>query len=977
MSVGTMNARAGITSRTWASRPGAGRRAAQVPIVILLLTAASAGASAARPATSFQLQGLFQFGPSHVAVAFTDSVNAAQATQPSHYAIAPQGGAPALTIQTAALQENQRTVILTTAAALPPAATYAVTVSGVTSRHGATLEPGGPATFTTVPETVTGIAEVQANAASLAGTEVTVIGQVFMTASSSGGTPSGYIQDGTGRGINLFGNPLQPVTDVLGSVVKVTGTVALFFTTVELTPFTATPIAADMPHLGPKTLSAAQAGSLQWEGTYIQTTATLTGPPVASGANNHNYAAADGGSAITFRVRNATGIDPAGFSNGDLVTGAGAGASFQTTFQITIGNAADFYKGQPAGDMTPPALVSAQGAAGANTVAVEFSEPVGAGATTTANYAVYPTANPGGSIAVTAAAVNGASVTLTLASPLLAGTAYTVAVSNVQDAAGNVIATGASVAFSTPAPAPFEVTGAFQFGADFVGVAFSKRVNVSQAIQIANYAFTPALAIAAVAVQENGQTAILRTSAPLPRSASYALTVSGITSATGDALAAGGPFTVATASETVVDIATIQADPATWANQTVTVIGQAYIPVGSRGGTPSGYIQDGSGRGLNVFGGSIQAAVNDRGSVAKVTGQVSVYFTTTEITSYSASAVAVGQPPLGARALTVAQANASQWEGTFIETTAELTAITASGASNYNYDASDGGAAITFRVGNGLGIPPTQFSVGDRVTGRGAGGAFQTTFQINIGNREDFGLAGAGPDVTPPTLGAASGVAGSLTATVAFSEAVQPAGAEAPANYRLYPAGQPGAAIGIVSATLAANARSVDLALAAPLQGGASYVLEVSNVADLAGNVIAAGSAATFVAQEAPKPVTSAQLRAVGGGPFPPVTLVRNLSRQGEVFRFEIAGPEQVTGAYLKAVCRIFDMRGRLVKVLFDGRLTGTMRTALAWDGRDESFELVPAGAYICHLSVTDLDGRESDARAPIVVAVRLKGGTP
>ena len=64
-------------------------------------------------AASFQVQGAFQFGPAHFAIAFTDSVDIAQALQPSHYVIAPQGGAPALTVQSIALQENQRTVILT------------------------------------------------------------------------------------------------------------------------------------------------------------------------------------------------------------------------------------------------------------------------------------------------------------------------------------------------------------------------------------------------------------------------------------------------------------------------------------------------------------------------------------------------------------------------------------------------------------------------------------------------------------------------------------------------------------------------------------------------------------------------------------------------------------------------------------------------------------------------------------------------
>jgi hypothetical protein len=74
-----------------------------------------------------------------------------------------------------------------------------------------------------------------------------------------------------------------------------------------------------------------------------------------------------------------------------------------------------------------------------------------------------------------------------------------------------------------------------------------------------------------------------------------------------------------------------------------------------------------------------------------------------------------------------------------------------------------------------------------------------------------------------------------------------------------------------------------------------------------------------------------------------------------------------------KASCRLFDVRGRLVKVLFDGKLTGLPRRTLTWDARDEAFEYVPAGLYICHLETTSVDGRRTADRAPIVVAVRLR----
>jgi hypothetical protein len=909
------------------------------------------------PASAFEIRGLFQFGPRHIGVAYTDSVNPTQAIEVARYTITPQGGAPAITLQSASLQDNHRTVVLVASAALPASATYQVAVSGVTSRDGDPLDPGGPTSFATVAGTVLGIDEVHANIGTLDGQTITVIGQVFLTASSGGSTPSAYIQDGTGRGLNLFGSPLQPVTDTLGSVVLATGTADLFFTTVELTPFTATQIASGQPHLAPRVVTVAEASSPQWEGTYIQTTASLTGAGVPSGSNNYNYPAADGATPFIFRVRNATGLNPAPFVTNDVVTGAGAGSVFQSTYEVLVGNAVDFYLA-PAGDTTPPTLVSASGQGGAAQLAVTFSEAVGAGASTAANYTVYPTTDPGSPIAVTGAAPAGAVVTLTLASPLSAGTAYTVSVSNVADAAGNIVLAGSTVSFTATA-ADFEVRGVFQFGANYVGVAFSERVNAAQAVQTANYTFSPPLAITAATVQENGQTAILQTSAALPPSTTYQLTVSGITSATGTPLSSGGPFSMQTVSGTVVNIADIHANLSSYTGLNVTVVGQVFIPVGSRGGTPSGYIQDGSGRGLNLFGGSIQAPVNALGNVVRVGGLIELFFTTVEMTGYTASTVATGQPHLGARILTVAQANSSQWEGTYIQTSATLTAITASGASNYNYDATDAGSNITFRVGNGLGIPPSSFTIGDRVTGRGAGGAFQTTFQINVGNVADFFKA-TGPDLDPPTLGSASGVAGANTLTLTFSEPVRGTDATQTSNYRVYPVASPSTPIPVTGVTQQTGGAAVTLSLASALSVATSYAVEVSNVRDLAGNVILPASTVTFT--PAPAPPTEARLS------VPPVTLVRNLSGIGELFPIKITAVLDT-----KVTCRIFDVQGRLVKVLFDGRLSGTSTRTLTWDARDERFELVPAGLYICHVESSDNAGNISFDRAPIVVAVRLK----
>jgi len=920
----------------------------------LALAACVTGADAA-----FRVQGVFQFGPAHVGIAFTDSVDIASALQASGYVFTPQAGAAALAIQTVAIQENQRTVVITTTAALPRAATYGVEVQGVRGRGGEALEPGGPGQFTTVDAVVTGIAEIHADVNNLIGKSRTVIGQVYITGKSSGGTPSGYIQDGTGRGLNVFGNPVQPAIDTLGNVVMATGTVALYFTTVELTPFTAVQIASQMPHLGPRVLTVEQASSAQWEGTYIQTTATLTFPGSPSGANNYNYPATDGTRGFYYRVRNSTGIPPSSFHAGDIVTGLGAGTNFQGTYQITVGNAGEFYHGAGPGDETPPVLVSASGVGGSSTVTVEFSEPVGAGAATPGNYKVYPTGAPGSDLGATAAAVAGSFVTLTLATPLTASAAYTVEVSGVEDSWGNAILAGSTLGFTASVPVPFRVAGIFPFGSDRVGVAFTKPVNAGQALNLTHYAFTPGLAIAQATLQENGQTVILRAAAALPTSSHWTVAVTGVTSATGESLNPGADA-LDTGPETVLNIAELQENVGTWAGQSVTVIGQVTIPVGSRGGTPNGYIQDGSGRGVNLFGGTIQGSVNQLGSVAKVTGTVLLYFTTTEITSYTATALATGLPHLGAKALSMADAGSASCEGTYIECTGTLTAIDASTAGAVNYVANDG-SPLTFRVGNGLGLLPSQFATGDVVTGRGAGASYQTTWQIQVGNTQDFFRAGSGgPDETPPVLTGASGAGGSASVRVTFSEALRSNEATLPSSWSVYPSADPLAVIAVLEVVLAGNGRSATLTLAAPLAGDVSYTVRATGVYDLAGNPMAAGAAVSFMATTVPPAGAELQVAAR--------TLLRNMTRQGEVMAIRLGG---VPGT--RAVCRVFDLQGRVVRVLFDATLGDPPRRTVNWDGRDDTFEFVPAGLYVCHLQTTDDHGSVSEARVPIVVAVRLE----
>jgi hypothetical protein len=229
---------------------------------------------------------------------------------------------------------------------------------------------------------------------------------------------------------------------------------------------------------------------------------------------------------------------------------------------------------------------------------------------------------------------------------------------------------------SSPAAGPFEVTGAFQFGGDYVAVAYSERVDSTQAVAGINYEFNPDITIQSPGtLQDNAKTVIFESTTPLRASTPYTVTVSGVSSETGDPLPTGGPFNFTTVAGPVVNIADIQNDIDTYRNQMVTVIGQVYIPISSKGAFNNGYIQDGSGRGINLFGGPPRGEVDDRGNVVEVTGTVIDSILVVALTNYTPVVLASGQPLLGARVLPLRSSLSSDWEGTYIETQGRMSRI--------------------------------------------------------------------------------------------------------------------------------------------------------------------------------------------------------------------------------------------------------------------------------------------------------------
>ncbi len=313
--------------------------------------------------------------------------------------------------------------------------------------------------YTVQNRVITPIASIHADSTGYDGTVVTVQGQVYIPGDykQDGTTVSAYIQDGSGRGLNIFGSFLSTGTGLLnntGNVVQVSGTVSWYAgTTVEITEFDCTLVSSGNPELTPATLSTSAAAAPSNEGTFIRSAGLITAISATGGTNPaHNFTVNDGSGPVVIRVDDDTDPSLTTWALNDSLEAAGAGATFGSDGEIVVGQLSRIINHGPGVDGTPPTLVSAT-LTGAAQVTVQFSEAVDATTGNNAgNYEVFEQATPANTITVNTAAVQGdaSQVVLTLGSAPSSAVIYTVRVNNVEDLNSNVIAANSTTTLVDP-----------------------------------------------------------------------------------------------------------------------------------------------------------------------------------------------------------------------------------------------------------------------------------------------------------------------------------------------------------------------------------------------------------------------------------------------------------------------------------------------------------------------------------------------
>lgn len=193
------------------------------------------------------------------------------------------------------------------------------------------------------------------------------------------------------------------------------------------------------------------------------------------------------------------------------------------------------------------------------------------------------------------------------------------------------------------------------------------------------------------------------------------------------------------ANSTPETIANIHTNISTLDGQMVTI--QGIVTIGAkviRDDFTSAYIQDESGRGLNLYDpGKLDTNIT-RGDELMVVGYVEKYYTTIEVTDFIYKKISSGNELPVAQSVSVAGANSSSWEGTLIEFSGVVAKKEASGTAATNISVAVGTDTTIARIPTATGIDVAAITVGNSYKFMGVGSQYQSTYQTLIGYAEDI-----------------------------------------------------------------------------------------------------------------------------------------------------------------------------------------------------------------------------------------------
>lgn len=200
-----------------------------------------------------------------------------------------------------------------------------------------------------------------------------------------------------------------------------------------------------------------------------------------------------------------------------------------------------------------------------------------------------------------------------------------------------------------------------------------------------------------------------------------------------------GAYYVLIASATPTPISDIHDNLEAWDGEIKTIRGVMTIGVNViQTGRTNAYIQDTSGKGLNLYDPEAYPEL-ERGVDVTVVGEVDLYYTTIEVKNFEYKINATGQELPEPAEITVEQANSDEWEGTLIKVIGTVSSIDTY-SNNTVVTITDGASELEVVFWNSTGIDIAALEVEKMASFIGVGGQYSSKYQLTVGYQDDFSV---------------------------------------------------------------------------------------------------------------------------------------------------------------------------------------------------------------------------------------------
>ena len=411
-------------------------------------------------------------------------------------------------------------------------------------------------------------------------------------------------------------------------------------------------------------------------------------------------------------------------------------------------------------------------------------------------------------------------------------------------------------------------------------------------------------------------------------------------------------------AQVITPIADIQNNLNDYLNQEVTL--NAVVTIGDGllyDGKTQFYIQDDSGRGIQIFDHTPLAITYIRGDLIEVSGTVGLYTGSTnnyyDVQINDPVVTLISQGEELPEPYEVNGFEDYEMNGTWASATGEIIDTWDSIYGFYQITIAIDNVEMDLQFWDSTGANVAEYVIGDEVTAHGIIAFYQTVPQLSCAYEEDIDY-----------------YIDDIYDDINFEEPENPGESvligfpyDEPCNsvYLYWKSNRdPGFNIIAMDSTIT---REVEYFATIPGKPEGTYVKFYITVIDTMGNEIVYPENFPVELFEYDYPVNSFMAKLnIPAKAFNPYS--------GETFPIEFGAEDND-----KAILRIYNAEGKLMRTLVNMIIDNSNGiTHYDWDGKDKENKLLPLGLYICFLEVIDTaNGNKKTAKAPIVIGAPLK----